>query len=134
MLGLREELEALLRIRHIYHFLQGAEVVRSSLAGGENAGQPKRRNTSNQAPTPRERLSSALSFAPLAVTIDGLWTIDNQHSQIRKVVFTTKYTGHGGYEGETIAVATVIQLRELHWLENKQSPLIGVNGGQCPVG
>ena len=56
------------------------------------------------------------------------------YSQIRKVVFTTKYTGHGGYEGETIVVGAVIQLRKLYWLENKQSPLVAVNGGQCLVG
>jgi len=65
----REELKSLLRIGHIYHFLQGAELVRSGLAGGENAGQPKRRNTSNQVLVPCERLSSALSSATLAVTV-----------------------------------------------------------------
>jgi len=64
----REELESLLRIGYIYHFLQGAELVWSGLTGGENAGQPKPRNTSNQAPTLRERLSSDLSSAILAVT------------------------------------------------------------------
>ena len=118
----REEIESLLRIGHIYHFLQGAELVWSILTGGENAGQPKRRNTSNQAPVPCERLASALSFATLSVTFDGL-LITNTH-RFEKVVFTTNYTGHGGYEGETIAVGDVVQLRELYWLENQQSLLV----------
>jgi len=72
-----------------------------------------------------------LSFATLSVTFDGL-LITNTH-RFEKVVFTTNYTGHGGYEGETIAVGDVIQLRELYWLENQQS-LLAVKRWTVPSG
>ena len=53
-------------------------------------------------------MSSALSSAPLAVTflVTRQVLITNTH-RFENVVFTTKNTGDGGYEGESIAVGAV---------------------------
>jgi len=45
------------------------------------------------------------------------------------VVFTTESTRSSESDGGAVG----IQLRERYWLANKQTPLVVVNGVECPV-
>jgi len=74
--------------------------------------------------------TSALSSAILAMTfsIARLISMINTHTS-EDVVFTTESTRLSESDGGAVG----IQLRESYWLANKQTPLVVVNGAECPV-